>query len=140
MTEAMEWSVFTWLFQKSKVREVADAANKALDKLNQLTKARWKDEVKAAYQLSSRKNRRRGGSEPTVTDPEIASFVKKVREAEDVAHRARRDAEDTFAQAERGMNTDLAREGCRKAIQQWELDEEAIRHAEAAPGPTRKTS
>jgi hypothetical protein len=32
-------------------------------------------------------------------------------------------------EAERQMNTDLAREGCQKAIRQWELDEKAIRRA-----------
>jgi hypothetical protein len=34
MAEAMDWSVFTWLLQKSSVREIADRANVALDKLN----------------------------------------------------------------------------------------------------------
>ena len=135
----MEWSVFTWLFQKRKVREVADAANAALDKLRESTKARWSNEIKAAYHSSSRKGRKQTGSEPIATDPEIAGFVKRVREAEDAAHCARRDAEDTFAEAERQMNTETAREGCRKAIQQWELDEQAIRRAEAAPGPTKST-
>jgi hypothetical protein len=45
------------------------------------------------------------------------------------------EAKVTFDEAERQLNTDLAREGCRKAIHQWELDEKAIRRAEAIPNP-----
>jgi hypothetical protein len=131
MNEAMQWSVFTWLFQKSRVREIADRANAALDKLNQATKARWSEEIKVAYKTLSGKGRRQ--SEPAPASPEIQLFVKKVKEADDAARRARTDAEDTFDEAERQLNTDLAREGCRKAIHQWELDEKAIRRAEAVP-------
>lgn len=133
MTEAMDWSVFTWLFQKSKVREVSDEANAALDKLNKATKARWSDEIREEYKLLSAKHR---GNEPATTNnSEIHTFVRKVKEADDAARRARKDAEDTFAEAERTMNTSLAKEGCRKAIHQWGLDEKAIRRAEAVPGP-----
>lgn len=140
MTEAMDWSVFTWLFQKSKVRGGADQANAALDKLNHSTKARWSDEIKLAYKALSGKGRRQEESTPSAIDPEIQLFVKKVKEADDAARRARKDAEDTFDDAERTLNTDLAREGCRKAIHQWELDEKAIRKAEAVPGPGKTAS
>ncbi|MGZ4819106.1 MAG: hypothetical protein ACXVZJ_10800, partial [Terriglobales bacterium] len=58
--------------------------------------------------------------------------AKAVKKADDAAHRARMDAEDTFDEAERQLSTRLAREGCRKAIASWELHEEAIRKAEAA--------
>lgn len=34
MTEAMAWSVFTWLLRKSEVRATADRANAAVDRLN----------------------------------------------------------------------------------------------------------
>ena len=137
MTEAMDWSVFTWLFHKSKVREVADEANAALDELNRATKARWNDEIKGAYKASSRKATK---NEEVSLDPEIEQFVKKVKEADGLARRARRDAEDTFAEAERQMNTGLAREGCQKAMQQWELDAKAIRCAEMIPGPAKSKS
>jgi hypothetical protein len=140
MTEAMDWSVFTWLFQKSKVREVADEANAALDKLNKSTKARWSEEIKLAYKALPGKGRRQEELTPSAIDPEIQIFVKKVKEADDAARRARRDAEDTFDDAERTLNTDLAREGCRKAIHQWELDEKAIRKAEAIPGSGKTAS
>ena len=49
MIEAVDWSVFRWLFEKRRVRETADEANAALDKLNQAVKARWSSDVKAAY-------------------------------------------------------------------------------------------
>lgn len=133
MTEALDWSVFTWLFQKSKVRDVADCANDALDKLNRATKARWSDEIKAAYKSLSAKTH----SKADALDPDIQAFVRKVKDADDAAREARKDAEDTFAEAERQMNTNLAKEGCRKAIHQWGLDEKAIRRAEATPGSAK---
>jgi hypothetical protein len=134
MTEAMEWSVFNWLFHKSKVRETADRANAALDKLNRAVKSGWSREVKAAYkELSAKGTGRANGDGSTSLDPEITAFVAKVKHADEAARRARNDAEDLFDQAEQQMNTDLAREGCKKAIRQWELDEKAIRLAEAIP-------
>ena len=137
MTEAMEWSVFTWLFRKRSVREVADAANAALDKLNRATKSHWSDEIKAAYKALSRKD---GGGEPHCLSAEVQQFVKKVKDADDAARRARQDAEDAFAEAERQLNTDLAREGCRLALHQWDLDWKAIRCAETVPASTKTVS
>jgi hypothetical protein len=137
MTEAMEWSVFTWLFQKSKVRAIADQANAVLDQLNRTTKAGWSDEIKAAFK---RLGRRDADGVDSSIDPEIQQFVKKVKHADDAARHARKDAEDTFDEAERQLNTGLAREGCRKALHQWELDAKAIRCAEAVPDFTKKAS
>jgi hypothetical protein len=65
-------------------------------------------------------------------DSDAQLTVKKVKEADDEAYRARMDAEETFDEAERQLSTSLAREGCRKAIHGWELHEKAIRKAEAA--------
>jgi hypothetical protein len=48
MTEAVEWSVFTWLWQKARVREAADQANAALDELEKRVKDRWPEDMKAA--------------------------------------------------------------------------------------------
>jgi len=141
MTEAMDWSVFTWLFNKGRVREAADRANAALDKLNRAVKARWSSEAKAAYrELTARPGRWPGEPSPGTVTPEIRLFIKRVNEADDAARRARRAAEDTFDDAESQLNTDLAREGCRKAIRQWELDEKAIRQAEAVSGSTKSAS
>lgn len=139
MTEAMEWSVFTWLFRKSTVRKTADRANATLDKLNRSIKSRWSGEVKAAYKQLAAKGRGSDESAPGV-DPEIVRFVKGVREVDLAARRARQHAEDLFAEAERQMNTGLAREGCKKAIHQWELDEKAIRRAQSVPSGSKVAS
>ena len=138
LTEAMDWSVFTWLFRKSTVRAVADAANAALDKLNKTTKSHWSDDIKTPYKGLSRKDSKVDSHSPANSD--IQQFVERVKHADDLAHRARQEAEEAFAEAERQMNTDLAREGCRKALHQWELDMKAIRCAEGAPISTRTAS
>lgn len=134
MARAMEWSVFRWLFEKRRVRETADTANAALDKLNHEIKARWNREITAAYkELAARRGRTsRAQSENAIDgiNPEIILFAKKVKDADDAAHRARMTAENTFDEAERQLNTNLAREGCRQAIRSWELHEKAIRLAE----------
>ncbi len=130
MNEAVSWSVMKWLREKKRVRKTADQANAALDQLNQAVKDRWPDDIRAAYEglvaqrLQQDRHRR-------VIDPQSRLSAKKVKEADDAAYRARMDAEDTFDEAERQLSTSLAREGCRKAIQSWELHEKAIRKAEA---------
>jgi hypothetical protein len=133
MSKAMEWSTFKWLWEKSTVRRTADRANAALDRIERNVKAKWSDETKATYKrLSARKPK---GEDPEEEQKahEAAAIqpVKKVVDADHAAHRARADAEDTFEEAERRMSTDLAREGCKKAIRSWELKEKAIRTAEA---------
>jgi hypothetical protein len=141
MTEAVDWSVFTWLFQKRRVRETADRANAALDASNRSAKARWSADVKAAYkELAGKTGRRRSGEAAPTIDPETRIFVQQVKEADDAAHLARMTAEATFDEAERQLNTDLAREGCQQAIRSWELHEKAIRRAEAVPGSRKATT
>jgi hypothetical protein len=140
MIEAMEWSVFTWLFHKGRVRETADRANAVLDRLNHSVKAHWSEEVKTAYKRLAAGRHRPVEVATDPVDPEIALFVTKVKEADDAARRARKDAERIFDEAERQLNTGLAREGCKKAIHQWELDEKAIRKAEAVPSPRKAAS
>lgn len=138
MSQAINWSVFKWLFEKPRVRQTADRANAALDKLNRAVKARWRDEVKATYKKLSVKNpgsargQQKGLPPPESTDSQMRFLVEKVKEADDAAERAREDAEETFDEAEKQLSVSMAREGCRKAIQSWELHEKAIRRAEAA--------
>lgn len=141
MTEATDWSLFRWLFEKRTVRETADQANAALDKMNRAVKSRWSSDVKAAYKELSTKaggaaGRRNGEPASQMINSEIRLYAKRVKQADDAARRARMDAEETFDEAERLLNTALAREGCQKAIHQWELDEKAIRTAEAPPSST----
>ena len=136
MTEAMEWSVFKWLFEKSRVRETADQAKAALDAAERAVKAHWSNEVKAAYRNLTAKATKAARKGPTDARPEqtvdrvILDLLEKVVEADNVAERAGMDAENTFDEAEAGLSTTLAREGCKKAMQAWALREKAIRKAE----------
>jgi len=134
MNEAVSWSVMKWLREKKRVRKTADQANAALDQLNQAVKNRWPDAVRVAYKTLVPQ----GAGIATVPvqstqpiDQQSNLRATKVKEADDVAYRARMDAEETFDTAERQLSTRLAREGCRKAIQSWELHERAIKKAEA---------
>ena len=136
MTEAMNWSVFTWLFEKRKVRDVADQANAVLDKLNRNVKSRWSEDLKAAYK-ELRTKAGQDGDGGAVALSQIRRFVKEVKAADAAARRARMTAEATFDEADRQLNTDMAREGCRQAIHSWELHEMAIRKAEAVPDSAR---
>jgi len=134
MNEAIDWSVFKWMFEKPRVRKTADRANDALDRLERNVKARWNDELKAALSEVSGKGGRRNQKslEAPPSSPEMKLLVEKIKAADDAARRARMDAEETFDEAERQLSTSLAREGCKKAIHCWELHEKAIRKAEAA--------
>ncbi len=136
MSEAIDWSTFKWLLQKPRVRETADRANDALDRLERTVKVRWSDQLKAAAAglsaeaaSSARRNEKRRQSIPV--DPQIKLLVEKVKEADDAARRAKMEAEKTFDEAERQMSTSLAREGSKQAIRSWELREKAIRLAES---------
>ena len=141
MTEAMNWSVMKWLSEKKRVRKQADLANAALDQLDQEIKTHWSDEVKAAYTELGGKisgaDRRPHKHTSHGIDPQVALLARKLKTADDEAYRARMDAEDTFYQAEKHLSTRLAREGCQKAIDSWDLHEQAIRKAEAVFGGTK---
>jgi beta-phosphoglucomutase-like phosphatase (HAD superfamily) len=133
MTEAMGWSVMKWLREKKRVRKAADAANAALDESRKQAQAGWSDEVKAAY-------RELGSGEPGgAANASLRQFVKRVLQADEEARRARQEAEDIFDQAERELSTAMAREGCRQALLQWELDEKAIAIAEHSHPVAPKT-
>ena len=91
MNEAKGWSRFRWLFEKPRVRETADQANAALDRLNRAVKARWSDEVKATYKKLSRSD---AAPDPAATQPEsinahLALLLANVIEADHAARRAR---------------------------------------------------
>src|ERR1700757_3251352 len=49
MLEAQQWPVWKWLTEKRRVREAADQANEALDKLEEKIKKSWSEELKHAY-------------------------------------------------------------------------------------------
>jgi hypothetical protein len=129
MTEAMEWSSFKWLFEKTRVRQTADRANEALDRLNRGVKAKWSAEAKASYKQFAARAKSQHAVEGEGS--EFDQRIRTVFEADVAAERARQVAEELFDKAERQMNLDLAREGCKKAIHSWELHEKAIKKAEA---------
>jgi hypothetical protein len=137
MTEAMKWSVMKWLREKKNVRKTADEANAALDELNREVKQRWPDSVKSAYeglqaQSSAPAQGNRNHPKPSPTGESDASLIaKKLKVANDEAHRARQMAEEAFDEAEKQLSTRLAREGCLKAIHSWDMLEEAIRKGES---------
>jgi hypothetical protein len=142
MTEAKDWSLWHWLWDKGRVRATADRAVDALEALEQKVKASWTEDQRKAYRElealamnGNAKGKRlyeKAKDEAKDIDPEIKHAVERVKEADDAAYDARMDAEDTFDEAERRLNTDMAREGAQKAIDSWELREKAIRRAEAA--------
>jgi hypothetical protein len=140
MHEAMEWSEFRWLFQKSSVRETADEAKVALDLLERAVKSRWTDDAKAAYKsLTSKagkaaREHQKDQQQPQTVDPQILALVAKVVDADRAAERAGLDAAITFDEAERQWCISLAREACNKAIHAWALREKAIRRAEGVQG------
>ena len=106
MREALDWSVIKWLREKKRVRKMADVANARLDRRLEELRAQWDGAGEAA--------------------------LRKLRQASELARRARVDAEATFDEAEKQLSTALAREGCRKAIYSWELYEKAIHLSEDA--------
>jgi hypothetical protein len=140
MTEGMEWGMWRWLLEKARVQEIADRATAALDEADRKVKAAWSDDLKRAYEelVDQEKTKRahRQEIDPKTETSNIAAEVrlaaKGVKEAYDEGQRARVDAEDTFAEAEQRMSTDLAKEGARKALESYDLREHAIRNAEAA--------
>jgi len=135
MTDAMSWSVMKWLRQKKEVRRAADRANAALDQMEEKTKARWSDALKAAYASvadlpAAGKSVARAPS--TAASGDVLTLAKKLKHADDEASRARMEAERTFDEAEKQLSTSMAREGCRQAVHSWELHEKAIALAESA--------
>lgn len=131
MNEAIRWSVMMWLREKKRVRSAADQADAALDRMRQSIGEQWNDEVKAAYSGLAKVNGSSHKSSPKPNGDAIR-MAKQIKQADDESRRARLDAEDTFDKAEKQLSTSLAREGCRKAIQSWDLHEKAIRLAETA--------
>jgi hypothetical protein len=137
MLEAMHWSVVRWLREKKKVRKTADQANAALDQFSLAIRDRWPSSLKIAYENLVAQDGTRNGKQNTAKQssteagPEVSRRARTIKDAEDRAYQARMNAEETFDDAERQLSTRLAREGCVKAIQSWELKEEAIRRAEA---------
>jgi len=138
-----EWSIWRWLFEKKRVRTVADAGTAALDELEKKVKAGWSDALKKAYRevetqaragRNSKANQayERAKEDAKSIDPAIKHAARRVKEADDIAYDARMDAEATFDEAEKRLSGSMARAGAQKAIEAYDLREKAIRRAEAA--------
>jgi len=145
MTEAKNWSLWRWLWDKGMVRATADRAVDALAESERKAKAAWTEDQKKAYRelellaslngnVKGRRQYEKAKEEAKSVAPEIKLAVQRVKEADDAAYAARMAAEDTFDEAERRLDTDMAREGAQKAIDSWDLREKAIRKAETCAG------
>jgi hypothetical protein len=134
MTLGKEWGVFKWLMEKRKVRGIADRATAALNEAEDKVKATWSDDLKRAYNFLATQNGDAGKGKKTAKtfDPETLSIAQKVLEADEETERQRLEAEDTFAEGERRMSTEMARQGAGQALATYDLHEKAIRKAEAA--------
>jgi hypothetical protein len=121
MREAIDWSLWSWLTQKRRLRTTADAAWEALEGCERKVKATWSDDLKQAWR----------GKDGKDLDPELKLAIERMKEADKAWKEARERAEATFDEAERRMSTGMACEGAAQAIEAWELTERAIRRAEA---------
>jgi len=142
MREAIDWSVWGWLTEKRKLRTTADRAWEALEDFEKRVKAGWNQDLKLAYReleaLAAVNGNARGKrqyekarEEAEAVDPEIKLAIQKLRDAEEKAHSARMQAEETFDVAERRLSTSMACEGAQQAIDAWEMRERVIRKAES---------
>ena len=121
MREAIDWSLWSWLTGKHRLRTTADAAWEALEGCERKVKGVWSDDLKKLYR----------GKDGKDADPELKVAVERMKEADEAWREARIAAEATFDEAERRMSTSMACEGAQQAIDAWELTERAIRRAEA---------
>jgi len=121
MREAIDWSLWSWLTQKRRLRTTADVAWEALEGCERKVKAGWSDDLKKAFR----------GKDGNGLDPELKVAIERMKQADETWRQARETAEATFDEAERRMSTSMACEGAAQAIEAWELTEKAIRRAEA---------
>lgn len=140
---AKEWSIWRWLAEKSRVRTVADKGTAALDELEKQVKAGWGESLRTAYaelaDAASVEDDPFGAAEREFLQQQAQAIAestkalaRRVKEADDVAYRARMTAEQTFDLAERRLSAVLARRGADEALAAYELRYAAIAEAQAA--------
>jgi hypothetical protein len=143
LSEGMEWSIWRWLLEKSRVRRITDEGTAVLDELEKQVKAAWPDEMRKAYaevqaqsefdgNAKTKRRYEKAKQEAAGIDAEVKRVARKVWEADTVAYKARWDTEDAFAAAERRLSGDMAREAARRGVEAYDLREKSIRRAEAA--------
>jgi hypothetical protein len=141
MKQGMEWGAWKWLLEKKRVRGIADQARAALDELEMKVKLGWSDDLKITYNHlvaengNAKRSRQQAKDAKQVripdTDPKVLTAAKALKEADDDAYNAHEDAEDLFAEAEKKMSTNMAREAAGKALVAYDRHEAAIRKAGA---------
>jgi hypothetical protein len=125
------------------VRAVADRGTAALDELEKQVKAGWREDLRDAYaELAAPADadddpfaaaeRQFLQQQAQGLPGHIRALAKRVKEADDVAYRARMTAEETFDLAERRLSATLARRGAEEALAAYDLRYAAIAEAEAA--------
>jgi len=143
LTVAKAWSILKWLAEKKRVRHVADTGTAALDQAEQKVKSTWSEALKNAYAELCAPS---GADDDPFAAAEyefikqqtgaiseaIKATARRVKDADDVAYRARMTAERTFDDAERRLSASLARKGAEQAIAAYDLRYRAIEEAEAA--------
>jgi hypothetical protein len=135
MREGLEWAAWRWLTEKGRLREAADRATESLEAANKKVKNSWSDGLKKAYADSLAEAalaRETAKVEAQDVDANVKQTAKRVREADQEALQATKDAEGMFAEAERLLSPSMAREAAQKALDSFDLCERAIRQAEAA--------
>lgn len=143
LNEGKEWSIWGWLFEKSKVRRMANAGTAAHFELEKKVKAGWSDDLRKAYREAeaqaaldhnprAKRQYEKAKEEAADVDPALKLAAARVKEADDQYEAARVDAEATFELAEKRLSGSLAREAAEKAIHAYDLHDKAIRKAEAA--------
>jgi hypothetical protein len=140
--EAKDWGVWRWLTEKRRLRRTADVAWEALDECEAKVKTVWNDgiqkalreieaEAAAAADGRARRTYEKARQEAADVQPEVKLAVRRLKEADAEAYRARMDAEAQFDEADRRLSTSMAREGAQMAIDAWLLREKFIRKMEA---------
>lgn len=103
MTEAIAWPDWKWLFDKARVREAADRAAEAFEMANRQARSLWRE--------------LEGGD------------AERMQQAQGIAAEVTKEAEEMFAAAERQLNAGLAREAANRALQSFDLREQALEMA-----------
>ena len=119
--EAKDWGVWRWLTEKKRARQTADAAWEAFDECEKKVKASWSSELRDAYRHVNADG----------VDPEMKEAIQELKAFDKEAHKARMDAEAQFDEADRRLSTSMACDGCRMALDAWEMREKYVRKMES---------
>lgn len=145
LTIAKDWSILKWLTEKKRVRAIADKGTAALDELEKQVKSTWSEDLRNAYAeltvpaydsddpyaaAEYEFIRQQTGAIPEA----IRAAARRVKEADDIATRARNTAENTFDDAERRLSAALARRGAEQAIEAYDVRYKAIAEALSVTG------